>query len=179
MARIQIFELPTEVVGEFVKTPFVFVIDQVADGGDIQAWDGSLASSPRFNSGTDDFKALDKDGSESRAKVKEITGEALADSPEVISQAAAAAAELALNDAGFLKSSEAAPGDTMFKSLSGKKSWLGVSATGGLARITIRAIENALHISARTERPRPLPGNFIIWLRVDGNELTFTIVRNT
>lgn len=29
MARIQILELPTEVVGEFVKTPFVLVVDQV------------------------------------------------------------------------------------------------------------------------------------------------------
>lgn len=29
MARIQILELPTEVVGEFVRTPFALVVDQM------------------------------------------------------------------------------------------------------------------------------------------------------
>jgi hypothetical protein len=29
MARIQILELPTEVVGDYVRTPFALVIDQV------------------------------------------------------------------------------------------------------------------------------------------------------
>ncbi|TFD58047.1 hypothetical protein E3T43_07310 [Cryobacterium sp. Hh7] len=29
MARIQILELPSEVVGEYVRTPFAIVIDQV------------------------------------------------------------------------------------------------------------------------------------------------------
>ncbi|WP_394254721.1 hypothetical protein [Pseudoclavibacter helvolus] len=29
MARIQILELPADVVGEFVKTPFVLIVDRV------------------------------------------------------------------------------------------------------------------------------------------------------
>lgn len=41
MARIQIMELPALVVGEFIKTPFAIVIDQV-ESDSVEAIDGTV-----------------------------------------------------------------------------------------------------------------------------------------
>jgi hypothetical protein len=38
MARIQVLELPAQVVGDFVKTPFVLVIDQVSEDSPLHTW---------------------------------------------------------------------------------------------------------------------------------------------
>lgn len=41
MARIQVLELPTEVVGDATHTPFAIVIDQVEVTAEVQAYDGT------------------------------------------------------------------------------------------------------------------------------------------
>lgn len=41
MARIQVLELPSQVVGEIVRTPFVIVVDQVEVVADVEAYDGT------------------------------------------------------------------------------------------------------------------------------------------
>lgn len=42
MARIQILELPTEVAGEYVRTPFVIIIDQVEVKAKVESLDAQL-----------------------------------------------------------------------------------------------------------------------------------------
>jgi hypothetical protein len=42
MARIQVLELPTKVVGEYAETPFVIVVDQVEVTAEVEAHDGTV-----------------------------------------------------------------------------------------------------------------------------------------
>ncbi|MBS3177762.1 MULTISPECIES: hypothetical protein [unclassified Pseudoclavibacter] len=120
-------------------------------------------------------------GRKTRQAVIDAIGPALAEGlpPETLDEVVSNVTEFIETDARLIRAMDAPDIDLMFKTASGKKSWLGISPTGSLARITVSAIANALHVWAGADRPRPYPGNFIVWLRIDGDELTFTIVRNT